>query len=77
MVEPRQPQTFELHLHGRTYLVPTACPHRGGVLRLGTLDEQRGTLTCPLHRATFDLGTGKRLSGPPCGNLRIREKATS
>lgn len=68
-----QPRTFEITLHGRTYRLPTTCPHRGGRLRLGTLDAQHGTLTCPLHQATFDVATGIRLAGPPCGSLRVQE----
>lgn len=70
-------RVFELEVHGRRYLVPTACPHRGGFLRLGTIDSQQGTLTCPLHGATFDIVSGTRLSGPPCGNLLVREQKFS
>jgi nitrite reductase/ring-hydroxylating ferredoxin subunit len=77
MARQNDPRTFEVQFHGRTYLVPISCPHRGGVLRLGTIDAQQGTLTCPLHQATFDLLTGTRLFGPPCGNLRIQEKRLS
>lgn len=77
MSKPCHDRVFDLALNGRTYLVPQACPHRGGFLRLGTLDAQRGTLTCPLHHAIFDVASGKRLSGPPCGDLRMREAAAA
>lgn len=71
-----QPGTFELRLHGRTYRLPTTCPHRGGRLRLGTVDAQQGTLTCPLHQATFAVATGTRVAGPRCGHLRVQEQST-
>lgn len=69
---PTPPRTFLLTLHGQTYRLPTTCPHRGGKLRLGTLDVEQGALTCPLHQATFNVATGVRLAGPPCGPLRVQ-----
>jgi phosphoribosylanthranilate isomerase len=60
---------FEVEVHGTCRSLSRRCPHRGGRLDLGYLNDRRGTLTCPLHGATFDVRTGARLSGPDCGPL--------
>jgi phosphoribosylanthranilate isomerase len=60
---------FEVELDGKRYSLPRHCPHRGGLLDFGYLNRAKGTVTCPLHRATFDVRTGRRLSGPPCEGL--------
>ncbi len=39
-----------------------ACPHLGGDLAEGTVE--RGTITCPLHGASFDVATGAVRSDP-------------
>lgn len=41
------------------------CPHRGGPLSQGTLWD--GIVTCPWHRARFDVQSGKLVSGPEVG----------
>jgi nitrite reductase/ring-hydroxylating ferredoxin subunit len=38
------------------------CPHRGGPLSEGPVDDT--TVTCPLHGARFDIWTGAVLGGP-------------
>ncbi|WXG41495.1 MAG: Rieske 2Fe-2S domain-containing protein [Candidatus Freyarchaeum deiterrae] len=38
------------------------CPHMNGALHNGVLKGK--VLTCPLHYATFDVTTGKKLSEP-------------
>lgn len=38
------------------------CPHAGGELTQGWLDEEGG-IVCPLHRFCFDLESGKNTSG--------------
>lgn len=38
------------------------CPHRDGQLSDGTLDGER--LTCPLHGAVFDVGSGAVRADP-------------
>jgi nitrite reductase/ring-hydroxylating ferredoxin subunit len=38
------------------------CPHLGGLLSDGTLAGRR--LTCPVHGATFDVGTGQVITDP-------------
>ena len=47
--------------HGYHAMHPT-CPHTGGPLERGWLDE--GCLVCPWHGARFDITTGQCLNGP-------------
>lgn len=56
---------------GVRVLAQSECPHRKGRLRFGTVNPVRMSITCPLHHSTFDLRTGRQLSGPPCGSLRV------
>lgn len=63
--------TFTLAWDGQEWRLPRACPHRGGRLDLGHLNRTRGTVTCPLHQATFEIATGRRLSGPACAALSV------
>lgn len=42
-------------------LAPT-CPHTGGPLALGRIDD--GCVVCPWHGARFDLETGRACAGP-------------
>ena len=34
---------------GRSFLLPDACPHRGGPLHLGKIDDCGKAITCPWH----------------------------
>ncbi len=42
---------------GKIYALANICPHRGGPLGEGSLDE--GTVVCPWHAWSFDVKTGK------------------
>ena len=44
------------------YAIDDRCPHRGGPLGAGTLEN--GEVVCPLHGWAFDLKTGACRSGP-------------
>jgi len=50
------------NVEGVFYAVQDACGHRRAPLSKGTLDGY--VIECPLHFATFDVRTGKLLSGP-------------
>ena len=58
---------------GRIYATTNTCPHRGGPLGEGDLEE--GTITCPWHAFQYDVTTGKCLTNPalsvPCYQVRI------
>jgi NADPH-dependent 2,4-dienoyl-CoA reductase/sulfur reductase-like enzyme/nitrite reductase/ring-hydroxylating ferredoxin subunit len=48
---------------GRYYAIGARCPHYGGPLPEGTLNE--GRVTCPWHQGTLDVRTGDLLEPPP------------
>jgi nitrite reductase/ring-hydroxylating ferredoxin subunit len=41
---------------GRWYALSAVCPHRGGPIADGQVDER--IVMCPLHQNTFELATG-------------------
>jgi len=61
---------FRLDVAGEAYFVPGACPHRKGRLVHGYVNARTSCITCPLHYSTFDLKTGRQLSGPPSEALQ-------
>ena len=50
------------NVDGQINATSNRCGHENASLARGTL--QGKVVTCPLHRATFDVTTGKNLSGP-------------
>jgi len=62
------------NVEGKFYAIGDACTHRGGSLSQGGV---KGTqVTCPLHRAVFDLTTGNHMSPPapkgvPCYKVTV------
>ncbi|XYH95776.1 Rieske (2Fe-2S) protein [Sorangium sp. So ce1128] len=72
MSSEREPESFRVQVGATTYVVESRCPHRGGKLAYGHVNERRGCITCPLHGATFELASGRQLAGPACGPLRVR-----
>ena len=50
------------NVDGKIYATSNRCGHSNASLARGTI--QGKVVTCPLHRATFDVTTGKNLSGP-------------
>ncbi|MBI4169681.1 MAG: non-heme iron oxygenase ferredoxin subunit [Acidobacteria bacterium] len=61
---------------GRIYATTNICPHRGGPLGEGDLDEQ--TITCPWHAFQYDVTTGKCVTNPAlsvsCYPVRVEEQ---
>lgn len=51
----------------RYYAVANVCPHAFAILTDGFYDD--GVIECPLHQASFDVATGKRLGGPAPSGL--------
>ncbi|MEW1956137.1 nitrite reductase (NAD(P)H) small subunit [Kineococcus sp. NPDC059986] len=49
------------HRSGRVSAVQAACPHAGGPLADGQVDES--VVVCPLHLTAFDLVTGAATGG--------------
>ena len=52
---------------GRHYAVENICPHAYAILTDGFYDD--GVIECPLHQASFEVATGKRLGGPAPSGL--------
>lgn len=50
------------NVDGKFYAIGDTCTHRGGPLSEGTVEGTQ--VTCPWHRATFDLQTGNVLNPP-------------
>jgi nitrite reductase/ring-hydroxylating ferredoxin subunit len=48
------------------------CTHRGGDLSEGKLEGK--IVTCPLHGSKFDITTGKSISGPKMGVLKLKAR---
>ncbi len=63
---------FLVHHAGRDYRVPRYCPHRGGRLDHGEVDESNGRIICPLHYSAFRLSDGVQVAGPACSHLRVQ-----
>jgi 3-phenylpropionate/trans-cinnamate dioxygenase ferredoxin subunit len=49
-------------LGGRVYAIGDICTHEYAQLSQGFAEA--GTIECPLHQATFDIASGKCLTGP-------------
>jgi len=69
----REDGRFPVALDGERVCVPRFCPHRGGRLAHGDVNDKRKTIVCPLHRSVFSLETGQQLAGPACGPLAIQK----
>jgi 3-phenylpropionate/trans-cinnamate dioxygenase ferredoxin subunit len=50
------------NVNGSYYAIENSCTHMHGDLSKGNLEGN--TLTCPKHKAKFDVTTGKVISGP-------------
>ncbi|SDS73617.1 nitrite reductase (NADH) small subunit [Friedmanniella luteola] len=59
-VDGEQVAVFRLR-SGRLHALSAVCPHRGGPIADGQLDEQ--VVLCPLHLNAFELATGCSTTG--------------
>jgi nitrite reductase (NADH) small subunit len=59
-VDGEQVAVFRLR-DGSLRAIDAVCPHRGGPLADGLIDEQ--VVVCPLHGHTFDTATGCEVGG--------------
>ncbi len=60
-----------LHLDGKYFAIDNSCPHMGGPLSMGELED--ATVKCPWHGAIFDLNSGEPISGPTDRGVRTYE----
>ncbi len=56
------------NLEGTYYAIDNVCPHQGGPLGEGYLEEN-GVVTCPWHSWNFDIRTGQSPMDP---DLKVR-----
>ena len=56
------------NVNGTFYAIDDTCPHSGGPLSQGELEETK--VTCPWHGAQFDLKNGEVLSPPAFEGVR-------
>ncbi|OPY31433.1 MAG: 3-phenylpropionate dioxygenase ferredoxin subunit [Methanomassiliicoccales archaeon PtaU1.Bin124] len=56
-----------VRVKGKVRAVDMYCPHQHSSLLFGTVTD--GKIVCRTHRATFDLESGKALSGPSLKDL--------
>ena len=55
---------------GAVYALSAVCPHRGGPIADGQIDERM--VVCPLHQNSFELATGCSLTGEsPLRSYRV------
>ncbi len=55
-------------LENKVYALEDVCTHEGAALSEGEI--HKGKIDCPWHSATFDIKTGKVLSGPTQEDLK-------
>lgn len=57
---------------GRYYAIDRRCSHVGADLLKGEL--KKNIITCPRHGSKFDIMTGKSISGPRIGFIKLKTK---
>nr|MDO8081885.1 Rieske 2Fe-2S domain-containing protein [Candidatus Freyarchaeota archaeon] len=62
MVKKKDIPITVANVDGKFYAFYDRCPHMNAALHNGVLKGK--VVTCPLHNATFDVTTGKKLSEP-------------
>jgi 3-phenylpropionate/trans-cinnamate dioxygenase ferredoxin subunit len=55
------------------YAIDRFCSHMGGDLAKGSIEKS--LITCPRHGSTFDIKSGKCISGPKIGFLKLKTKS--
>ena len=60
------------NVNGTYYAIENSCTHMHGELAKGTLEGN--TVTCPKHKAKFDVTTGKVVSGPKIPSMHPKIK---
>ncbi len=60
------------NVSGKYYAIANKCPHMGGSLSEGTMEN--GIITCPRHGSKFDVKTGKNVGNAKLLFLKIKVK---
>jgi len=74
VVKLAEKEVLITNVNGSYYAIENSCTHMHGDLSKGNLDGN--TLTCPKHKAKFDVTTGKVVSGPkiPLFHPKIKDE---
>jgi nitrite reductase/ring-hydroxylating ferredoxin subunit len=62
VVKLAEKEVLIINVNGNYYAIENSCTHMHGDLSKGNLEGN--ILTCPKHKAKFDVTTGKVVSGP-------------
>jgi 3-phenylpropionate/trans-cinnamate dioxygenase ferredoxin component len=65
-------QVLISNIDGKYYAIDNTCTHAGGDLSKGILEGN--VVTCPKHGSKYDITTGKCISGPKIGFLKLHAK---
>ena len=57
------------NINGEFYAIDNTCPHRGGPLGEGDLNDK--TVTCPLHGWEFDIANGSSPTGAAVNTYKV------
>ena len=68
MVEVNEHVVAVFNLNGEFYAIDNTCPHQGGPLGEGYL-EDTGVVSCPWHSWNFDIRTGESPIDP---DMKVR-----
>nr|WP_202446822.1 Rieske 2Fe-2S domain-containing protein [Streptomyces sp. SID5468] len=71
MRETADGRQVEVTVAGCRFLIDAACPHRKGRLVHGYVNARSLRITCPLHHSSFELATGRPVTGPATEPLAV------
>lgn len=74
-VEVEDHELLLANVEGKVYAIDDRCGHMSTPLSMGTL--KGNIVECPLHRAQFDVITGKKVREPQMGGLTNKIVAVS
>ena len=63
-----------VRVDGNVYAIDAVCPHQGGPLAEGGLEEGAARVTCPWHGWQFDMTNGRCLTGPDVEQKQFKVK---
>ena len=74
VVQIAEKEAVVANVNGKYYAIENSCTHMHGELAKGTLEGN--IVTCPKHKAKFDVTTGKVVSGPkiPLMHPKIKDE---
>jgi 3-phenylpropionate/trans-cinnamate dioxygenase ferredoxin subunit len=62
-----------INYNKKYYAIDRFCSHMGGDLSKGTIEKN--IITCPRHGSRFDITSGKTISGPKIGFIKLKTRS--